>query len=425
MAPTFPDSLTAANLAYREMYPGDAGLRQPVHVVYGGANLFQAGTVAKLSALALKAFEQYAPNAHTLAQACGIADSLAGLIHTRVSEKLRREAIEDYRIDFEDGYGIRPDEQEDADAERTAMAFAKAMAEGTLPPFTGIRVKPLNEELKTRSLGTLHRFLATLLEQTGGKLPAHFCVTLPKITAAEQVTALLAALERYPDVVIELMMEVPQLLPQMAALVDLAEGRCVSVHFGPFDYTSTLGITSSHQTLRHPACDFARMYMQMLLAGRGLWLSDGPTTLIPVAPHRGEDLPAAQLNENSRAVHDAWKIHFDNISHALYHGFYQGWDLHPAQIPIRYAAVYTFFLEGLEAASARLKNFMATAAQATRVGQVFDDAATGQGLLNYFLRAISCGAIPEADVPALTGLTLEQLRTGSFTKIMTEWHSRG
>ena len=114
----------------------------------------------------------------------------------------------------------------------------------------------------------------------------------------------------------------------------------------------------------------------------------------------------------------AWKLHYRHVRHALHNGFFLGWDLHPAQLPSRYAALYSFFLEGLESASERLKNFIASAAQATRVGDVFDDAATGQGLLNYFLRAVSCGAIPESDVPSLTGLTNEQLRTGSFAQIL-------
>jgi hypothetical protein len=52
------------------------------------------------------------------------------------------------------------------------------------------------------------------------------------------------------------------------------------------------------------------------------------------------------------------------------------------------------------------------------VGDIFDDAATGQGLLNYFLRAINCGAIPESDAPRLTGLSLEELRSASFAKIL-------
>ena len=99
-------------------------------------------------------------------------------------------------------------------------------------------------------------------------------------------------------------------------------------------------------------------------------------------------------------------------------GFYQGWDLHPAQLPSRYAAVYSFFLEGLGPASERLKNFVEKAAQATLVGDVFDDAATGQGLLNYFLRALNCGAMTEREAIEMSGLTVDELRTRSFVKIL-------
>jgi hypothetical protein len=84
----------------------------------------------------------------------------------------------------------------------------------------------------------------------------------------------------------------------------------------------------------------------------------------------------------------------------------------------RYAAVYSFFLESLEAASERLRNFIEKAAQATLVGEVFDDAATGQGLLNYFLRAINCGAITGEEAQSLTGLTHEEFRSASFVKIL-------
>ena len=62
------------------------------------------------------------------------------------------------------------------------------------------------------------------------------------------------------------------------------------------------------------------------------------------------------------------------------------WDLHPAQLPSRYAAVYAFYLSALDAATRRLRAFIDKAAQATLVGDVFDDAATGQGLLNFFVR---------------------------------------
>jgi len=203
-------------------------------------------------------------------------------------------------------------------------------------------------------------------------------------------------------------------LPQ---LLKVARGRCVAAHFGTYDYTASCSITAAYQDMLHPACDFARHMMQVSFGGTGIWLSDGATNIMPVAPHRGE-LTKEQKEENRAVVHRAWKLHYNHVRHSLANAFYQGWDLHPAQFPTRYAAVYTFFLEGLAAASERLSNFVAKAAQATLVGDVFDDAATGQGLLNYFLRAINCGALTEQEALELTSLSLEELRSGSFKKIL-------
>jgi hypothetical protein len=199
-------------------------------------------------------------------------------------------------------------------------------------------------------------------------------------------------------------------------------GRCVAAHFGTYDYTAGRGITAAHQHMTHYACDFAREVMQVALAGTGIWLSDGATNILPVPIHPAKDGPsslsAAEITENRRAVHQAWKLHFEHIRHSLVNGFYQGWDLHPAQLVTRYAAVYSFFLESLDAASERLRNFIEKAAQATLVGEVFDDAATGQGLLNYFLRAINCGAISAGEAQKLTSLTTAELQSASFVKIL-------
>src|SRR5436853_5630262 len=173
--------------------------------------------------------------------------------------------------------------------------------------------------------------------------------------------------------------------------------------------------------MMHPACDFAKHMMQVSFAGTGIWLSDGATNIMPVGPHRaaeGSTLTTDQVEENQAVIHRAWKLHYDHVQHSLIGGFYQGWDLHPAQLPTRYAAVYTFFLESLEAASERLSNFVEKAARATLVGDVFDDAATGQGLLNSFLRAINCGAVSEQEAVRLTGLTREEFRSGSFVRIL-------
>ena len=117
-------------------------------------------------------------------------------------------------------------------------------------------------------------------------------------------------------------------------------------------------------------------------------------------------------------MHRAWKLHYDDVRDSLMRGFYQGWDLHPAQLVTRYAAVFAFFLEGLDAAGARLHNFIGKAAQATLVGSDFDDAATGQGLLNYFLRGINSGAVTEEETAERTGLTIDELRTRSFVEIL-------
>jgi citrate lyase beta subunit len=342
----------------------------------------------------------YAPDPTTLASAMGIPEDLAETVHPRILEKLRREPVENFHIDFEDGFGVRPDDEEDAAASAAAGYVAEGLAGGTLPAFLGIRVKPLNEEWKARSFRTLRLFMETLLSRTGGQVPSNFVVVLPKITVVEQVTALADALEVFPGVGLELMVETPQSVLMPSKLVEAARGRCSAVHFGAYDYTASLGITASRQSLLHPACDFARSMMQAQLAGTGVWLVDGGTNVLPVG--------------GLGPVHRGWKLHYDGVRHALDNGFYQGWDLHPAQLPARFAAVYSFFLEGLEAASIRLRNFVAQAARSTQIAGVFDDAATGRGLMNYFLLAVNCGAIPESEIPSLTGLTMEQFRGPTF-----------
>jgi citrate lyase beta subunit len=410
-----PESLAQANQEFSRSFPGDSGRRQPVHTVYGGAHLFKADLGGKMGAIAEKTLLEYAPDPATLALAIGIPNALADTVYERVIQKLRLEPVEDFRIDFEDGYGNRPDAEEDATAGSAAAEVLKGLEAGTLPPFLGIRIKCFSEELKDRSVRTLSRFLKAL----GPRVPENFVVTLPKITVPEQVSALVDALDQIDSPIqMEMMVETPQSIFILPKLVEAAKGRCVAAHFGTYDYTASLGITAAHQHMLHPACDFARSMMQASLAGTGLWISDGATNIMPVPVHRSATLSPQDLLENRTVVHRAWKLHSDHVRHSLDNAFYQGWDLHPAQLPTRYATVYSWFLEGLDAASERLRNFVSKAAQATIVGDVFDDAATGQGLLNYFLRAINCGAIPEADALDLTGLTLEELRSASFVKIL-------
>jgi citrate lyase beta subunit len=419
---------------YVAAFPGDPETRQPVHSVYGGAHLFKADTAKKLSELSLKALHESAPEPSMLASALGFDQRFADAIHARVARKLETEAVEDFRIDFEDGYGNRSDEEEDGHASQAALEVAKGYAQKTLPPFIGIRIKPLTQELATRSLRTTDIFVSTLLAATKNRLPDGFVVTLPKIVATEQVeitARTLVALEKAHKLkpgalAMEIMVETTQSVfnPRgkvaLPELIEAGQGRIRGAHLGTYDYTAGCNITAQYQSMTHPACDFAKHVMQVSLAGTGVTISDGATNVMPVAPHKAkgvEALTEAQEAENRWAVHRVWRLHYEHVRHSLRQGFYQGWDLHPGQLPTRYAAVYSFFLEGLEQSSARLKNFIERAAQATLQGDVFDDAATGQGLLNYFLRALNCGAIGLEEIEA-TGLTVAEVQTRSFAQIL-------
>jgi citrate lyase beta subunit len=412
------DVVDKPNARIAQHFPGDSPDRQPVHVVYGGAHLFTADAAQKLGAIALKSLQDHAPDAGTLAGAIGLDSALADRIYLRLVDKLTREPVEDFRIDFEDGFGHRPDDEEDRFAQHAAGEVAAGLRDGRLPPSIGIRIKPLSEELKHRSVRTFDLFLTRLLERTGGALPRHFVVTLPKVTAPEQVAALAQACEAFEywhelpprSLTFELMVETTQSIfgpdggVALPKFVAEGGGRIVAAHFGTYDYTAACGITAAHQQMLHPVCDFAKHVMQVTLAGTGIWLSDGATNVMPVG--------------GREAVHRAWRLHATHVRHSLTNGFYQGWDLHPAQLPSRFATVFAFFLEGLDAASERLRNFVDKAAQATLVGNVFDDAATGQGLLNYFLRALNCGAISEPEAVEKSGLTLDELRSRSFLGIL-------
>jgi citrate lyase beta subunit len=412
------------------LYPGESGARQPIHTVYGGAHLFKSDTAKKLGELALRSLD-FAPEPGLFADVIGVRGELANKVYARVRDKLEREAVEDFRIDFEDGYGNRPDEEEDNHAVSAAQQVATGLAQGTLPPFLGIRIKPLTRELAARSLRTLDIFLTELLDKANGKLPENFIITLPKILSKGDVETLVDVLDVFEDragldagaLQIEFMVETQQTIFDANGRVALprlhraANGRLRGAHFGTYDYTANMDITAAHQRMRHPACDFAKHVMKVVFAGTGVMLSDGATNIMPVGPHKGKILTDQQRDENRAAVHAAWRLHAEDVRHSLTNGIYQGWDLHPAQLPTRYGAVYGFFLDGLAPASERLKNFVDKAAQATLVGDVFDDAATGQGLLNYFLRGIACGAVTEQEALA-TGLSLEEIRAKSFVKIM-------
>jgi citrate lyase beta subunit len=389
--------LVGADRALAEGYPGPRPGRQPVHTVYVAADRYGPGLAAEWGWQALKALESWAPGPAEFGAAMGLPPGLAADVRSRVLAKLVDEPIEDLRLDFEDGYGDRGDDAEDADAGRAAMQLAAEITAGSGPPFTGVRAKSLEAATRRRAIHTLHEFLGALLAH--GPLPPGFVITLPKVTSADQVTAmarLCTALEQAHGLapgrlVFEVQVETPQLIlgadgtATIARCVPAAEGRLTGLHYGTYDYSAALGIAAQQQSMEHPVADHARAVMQVAAAGTGVRLSDGSTNVLPEG---GRDQVTA-----------AWRLHARLVRRSLDRGFYQGWDLHPAQLASRYAATFGFFREGLTAAAARLRSYVGR-----EPGRILEEPATARALAGFLARGLDCGAVTEAELAELTGL---------------------
>ena len=403
---------------------------QPVQTMYEGAHRFDLDVVERMRKAALRAMERYAPDPATLGSALGLEASVVPLerIHARVIARLQERPLDDYRLDFEDGYGSRSDAEEDAEAVRTARLIGRAR--DALPAGIGIRVKPLGGATGPRALRTLDVFVTALVEASG-ELPAGFVATLPKVEAPEQAGAFADALDALESRLgleagalrFEFMVELPQIVvgPDGASplrrVVDAGRGRAIAAHFGTYDYTAACGIPAAHQTMHHPACEFAKQMMRAALAGTGVWLSDGSTNVLPTEPYPDDDgSDAARARANRTAVHAAWRRHYEDVSGSLKRGFQQGWDLHPAQLVTRYAALYAFFLDALDASSSRLRAMLHPHAEG---GAGFlDDPATGQALLDFVRRAVHCGAVEGQEVLQRCGLSEAELSAGSFATLL-------
>ncbi len=387
--------LGAVDEALARHYPGERPGRQPVHTVYVPADRFGDGLCADHGAAALAVTEEHED------VLLDLLDDDRDLL-SRVREKLAREPVEDLRIDLEDGYGTRGDEEEDRDAERAAAELRSAVRDGAAPAFTGIRVKGFEAPTRRRGVRTLALFLGRLVEED--PLPAGFVVTLPKVTAVEQVEALVHAAERLEvalglgdgDLRFELQVETPQSIlgpdgtALVARMVHASAGRCTGMHYGTYDYSAACGIAAAQQSLEHPVADHAKAVMQAAAAGTGVRLSDGSTNVLPVG---GPD-----------EVRAAWANHLRLVRRSLERGYYQGWDLHPAQLPTRFAATFAFYRDGFPAAAARLRDYVGR-----RESGVLDEPATARALADFLLRGLDCGALTWAEVAEGTGLDADRL----------------
>ncbi|MFI6654648.1 DUF6986 family protein [Streptomyces sp. NPDC050523] len=399
-------SLAPVDAELERRYPGDPGTRQPVHTVYVPGDAFAADTIRSWGDRALASLDEHAPDAASFAAVLGLADDLAEPVYARVRAKLEREPVEDLRVDFEDGYGPRPDAEEDESAARAARLIAEAYEKGTAAPYMGIRMKCMEAPVRDRGIRTLDIFLTGLMEAGGlpGGLPGGLVLTLPKVTYPEQVTAMVRLLEEFEKargiepgrIGFEIQIETSQSIlatdgtATVARMIQAAEGRATGLHYGTFDYSACLGVSAAYQASDHPAADHAKAVMQVAAAGTGVRVSDGSTNVLPVGP--------------TAKVHDAWRLHYGLTRRALARAYYQGWDMHPGHIPTRYAAVFAFYREGFEQAAARLARYANRAG-----GDVMDEPATAKALSGYLLRGLDCGALDIAEVARLTGLTRADL----------------
>jgi len=393
--------LAGADAELERRFPGDAAARQPVHTVYVPADRYHAGLAAAWGEQAAAALGEH-------------ADSFAELVGdetlvAQVRDKLAREPIEDLRIDFEDGYGRRDDDVEDADVDRAARALAQAQTTGTGTPYAGIRFKSLEAPTRHRGIRTLTAFVATLLE-AGGRVDEGFWVTLPKITSVDQVEAMVAMtaeLEARLGLAdralrFELQIETPQSIlgpdgtALVARMIHAGQGRVTGLHYGTYDYSAFCAIPAALQSMEHPVADFAKLVMQAAAAGTGVRLSDGSTNVLPVG---GED-----------DVRRAWALHLRLVRRSLDRGYYQGWDLHPVQLPTRYAATYAFYREGFAASAARLRAYLElVAGTGSGDARIADEPATARALSDFIVRGVDCGALGPDEVAAATGLDAAEL----------------
>jgi citrate lyase beta subunit len=389
--------LADADRALASGYPGPRPGRQPVHTGYVPADALRPGLAAEWGRQATASLAACAPGVAEFGTVMGLPASLAADVRSRVLAKLGAEPIEDLRLDFEDGYGDRGDAAEDADVRSAAAWLAAETAAGDAPPLCGLRCKSLEPATRRRAIRTMDGFLSELLAD--GTFPNGFVITLPKVTSAEQVTAMARLCDRLeqahglPDgrLAFEIQVETPQLIlgadgaATIARCVHAAEGRLTGLHYGTYDYSASLGIAAHLQSMEHPVADHARAVMQVAAAGTGVRLSDGSSNAVPAG--------------GSEQVAAAWAQHARLVRRSLERGFYQGWDLHPAQLPSRYAATFGFFREGLPVAGARLRGYLERAG-----GTVLEEPATARALAGFLARGLDCGAVTEPELAALAGL---------------------
>jgi citrate lyase beta subunit len=389
--------LADADAALTALYPGDRGVRQPIHTVYVPADRFHAGTVGEWAEQARTVLREHGGAVAELSEVLGLPVDHAAEVYDRVRAKLEREPIEDLRIDFEDGYGNRPDEQEDTAAVEAARALAELVKGDAAPPYHGLRIKSLEAASRRRGVRTLDLFVGELART--GAVTDGFVITLAKVTSMDQISAMVVVLEAVEQshglasgsLKFEIQVETPQAIlgsngmTPLPMMIRAGSGRVTGLHYGTYDYSASLGIAAAYQSMEHPVADHAKDVMQLAAAGTGVFVCDGSTNVLPIGQRS--------------QVHAAWRLHQRLVRRSLERGIYQGWDMHPAQLPSRFIATYLFYREGLASAATRLRAYV----EGGDSGYL-DEPATAAALAGFVLRGLECGAVDTAELDKLIGV---------------------
>ncbi|WP_373198665.1 DUF6986 family protein [Mycobacterium marinum] len=368
-------------------YPGDGPGVQPVHIVYVSAAEATSQTPSQWGAAAAALLQRHVDLLSELGD-----DAALGLVQRRLAAG----PIEDLRLDFEDGYGIRGDDVEDDDAVRAGQTLRSLGL-----PVCGVRIKGLTSSEWRRALRTLE----LVLDGAGG-VPDGFVFTVPKLRAGDQVGAavqLCEALETAHGLPtgalkFELQIESPQAVigpdgaATLARAIHMSQRRCTGLHYGTYDYSAACGIAPQHQALDHPVADHAKAVMLAAAAQTGVRVSDGSTNVVPEG--------------TEEQVVQAFRSHYRLVTRSLERGYYQGWDMHPGHLVTRWLATFTFFRAALGVAAPRLQAYLERAG-----GGVIDEPATAEALAAVVLRGLDCGAFSADQVrDAAPGATESVLR---------------
>ena len=389
-----------------DFWPGPVTWRQPIHTVYIPAEQFDAGIAKAWGEEGLANWRKHAGSRNNIADYLGVTTALAAEVAPLVETKLQIEPVEDLRIDFEDGFTQHGVAAQDKDADEDAHLgrAVEVCAKKAPAPFWGLRFKCFEAPNRDRGIRTLVFFLLALGKRSALPPGRTLRLTFPKVTSTRQVenlVSILAELEKTLGldegaISFEIQVETPQSIigrngnSPLPDFITAGSGRVLSLHYGTYDYSAFLGVAAADQALDHPVADHAKDIMQTAVAGRGVELSDGSTNLLPVGARDG--------------IRIGWTVHGHLVGRHLARGIWQGWDLHPNQLPTRFAATYAFFRQRTPQALERLDAYLAR-----RSGAFADEPATAKALASFLFRALNCGAVSETEIVSACGVGRDEL----------------